>query len=65
MDEDEAKKKQSVTLSVNKSLHDFMKSRASKVIEVNDKKIYSSKTVNDVYNRALEFAIERVNEWGD
>ena len=62
-DESEAKKKLSVTLSVNKSVDDFMKLRSNKVIDVDGKKIYSSRTKNEVYNRAIEYAIEHCNEW--
>lgn len=62
-DESEAQKKKSVTLSVNKSLDDFMLLRSKKVIEVNGQKIYSSRNKNDVYNRALEYAVEHCDEW--
>ena len=62
-DEIEAQKKKSVTLSVNKSVDDFMARRSSKVIEVDGRKIYSSRTKNEVYARAIEYAIEHCNEW--
>jgi len=62
---DEGKRKVSVSISMNKSMQDFFKEHSSKVIEVNGKKIYSSKTMNDVINNALEFAVEHVNEWGE
>lgn len=60
---DEDKKKISVSLSINKSLHGFFKGLTSKVIEIDGKKIHSSRTVNEMYNRALEYAIENINEW--
>lgn len=62
-DESEAKKKKSITLSVNKSVDDFMAVRSSKVIDVDGHKVYTSKTKNDVYVRAIEYAIEHCNEW--
>ena len=62
-EESEAQKKKSVTLSVNRSLDDFMLQRSKKIIEVDGQKIYTSRTKNDIYSRALEFAIENCNEW--
>jgi len=62
-EESEAQKKKSVTLSVNKSVDDFMARRSSKIIEVDGRKIYTSRTKNEVYSRAIEFAIEHCNEW--
>jgi len=62
-DESEAQKKKSVTLSLNKSVDDFMAYRSSKIIEVDGRKVYTSRNKNDVYARAIEFAIEHCNEW--
>lgn len=62
-EESEAQKKKSVTLSVNRSVDDFMAHRSSKIIEVDGQKIYTSRTKNDVYLRAIEYAIENCNEW--
>lgn len=60
---DEDNKKKSVALSVNKSLDDFFSELCKRVIEVDGKKVYFTKNKNDIYNRALEYAIEHINEW--
>jgi len=52
-----------VGISVNKSLDDFFNSLCNKVVEVNGKKVFFTKNKNDLYNRALEYAVEHINEW--
>lgn len=62
-EEIKGKKKRSLSVSINESLFLFYKELSTKVIEVDGKKIYTSRTTNEVINRALEFAAENINEW--
>jgi len=55
--------KTNINLSVNTDIHDLFKKLTVKEIMVNDNKVMITKTLTDVYNRALEFAVENVNEW--
>ena len=54
----------SISLSVNKDVDLLFEKISKKIIEVNGQKILFSKSKNDIYNRALEYAIEHINEWG-
>lgn len=50
-------------MSVTEDLDDLFSKLSKRVIEVDGQKVHFTKTKNDIYNRALEFAVEHVNEW--
>ena len=57
------KRKRNISLTVEQDLDDFMEKLCHKVLEIDDKVLHFKKSKNDVYNRALEFAIEHLNDW--
>lgn len=59
----EKAKKISISLSVNKDLDDLFEKVSKKVIEVDGQKVVFTKSKTDIYNRALEYAVENINEW--
>ena len=52
-----------VSLSINKDIDSLFDRLTTKVIEVEGQKINVSRTKNDIYNKAIEYAIENINEW--
>lgn len=58
-----AGKKVPVTLSVYPDIDKLFEELAHKVIEINDEKINIRRSKNDVYNRAIEFAVEHIDDW--
>lgn len=63
MEEARRSKKISISLSVNKDLDDLFDKVSRKVIEVDGQKVVFTKSKTDIYNRALEYAVENINEW--
>jgi len=59
----EKAKKISISLSVNKDLDDLFDKVSKKIIEVDGTKVVFTKSKTDIYNRALEYAVENINEW--
>jgi hypothetical protein len=59
----EKTKKISISLSVNKDLDDLFEKVSKKIIEVDGTKVVFTKSKTDIYNRALEYAVENINEW--
>jgi len=55
--------KVSVTISVNRDVENLMLRLSTKTIVVNNEKIMFKKSRNEIYNKALEYAIENINEW--
>lgn len=57
------KRKRNVSLTVEQDLDEFFEKLCHKVLEIDDKQLHFKKSKNDVYNRALEYSLEHVNEW--
>ena len=55
--------KVSVTISVSRDVEGLFQQLTQKTIEINGKKILFKKSRNEIYNRAIEYAIEHINEW--
>lgn len=59
----EKARKISISLSVNRDLDELFEKLSKKVIEVDGQKVVFTKSKTDIYNRALEYAVENINEW--
>lgn len=57
------KNKKTISLSINKDVDDFFESLRFKVIVIDGKKIQLTNTKNEIYNRALEYAMIKINDW--
>lgn len=53
----------SVSISINADVDRLFERLCSRVVEVDGEKIVFSTTKNEVYNKALEYAIKNINEW--
>ena len=63
MAEDSGQKKKTINLSVNKEVHTLFQELTIKEIEVAGRKISIKRQLTDIYNRALEYAVENIDEW--
>lgn len=52
-----------INLGVNNDVHDLMKKLTIKEIEVEGNKVAIKRGLTDVYNWALEYAIQHLDEW--
>lgn len=56
-------RKRSVSISVHPDLDELFIRLSQKIIEVDGEKLKFTKSKNDIYNRALEYAVEKIDEW--
>ena len=56
-------RKRGISISVHPDLDDLFGKLSHKVIEINGQKLQFTKSKNDIYNRALEYAVEHIEEW--
>jgi len=52
-----------VHLSINREIDDLMSGFTHRVVEVDNKKAVFTRTKNELYVRALEYAFININEW--
>ncbi len=62
-DETPRQRKKTITLSVNEEVHDLFRELTIKEIEVGGRRISIKRPLTDIYNRALEYAVENIGEW--
>lgn len=55
--------KKSVSISIDKGIDDFFQKHINKVINIEGHEILITKSKNQLYNLALEYALENANEW--
>ena len=56
-------KKIPVSISINKDIDQLFERLTTKVIEVEGQKINVTRSKNELYNKAIEYAIENINDW--
>ena len=56
-------KKVSISISISKDIDDYLSKCANKIINIDGTELETGKSKNQLYNDALEYAMENMNEW--